>query len=486
MPSALMPSALMPSASVSSSSASAFAAGSAPKLRLNSEPSPENYSVGRPYRPGLRTSFTGISVGTEQELGDVKISKEKNGSAHIAIVRVRTDREQYGLFGEALLEVTTDIGGATHHTGDLYDYTLEIKATPTEMAEPAPGQGPAAAHATQGDRVDAFKELAARINAMGSLGGRLLPTDAGPSCYVDISNSVHLIRLDESGRDMSGGGSQITVGLATADLLQNSPKPGEPQTASSAILGLIRRAPWYQPQLEAELVPPAATGPSAPPSPASLSSSSSPPAPAPDSKATATTSYDNPEGASKAFAYLVSIISFLAELLQETQEKGGQLYDSAIKNKWQILPRTKPWDILNELTPADRAKVQQAIREHRLSGSPAWDQARDHVTSGRDLAGHPAPRPAIQAAGEPQPRLGSLFEFRDGPPHGVPGAKGSIWDPDIHTPQRVVRPDDNSGEVRGGKFIAGLAAKLSPAIADAMAAAARKDTTTPEEDAEWD
>ncbi|GAA1249548.1 hypothetical protein GCM10009665_45420 [Kitasatospora nipponensis] len=355
-----------------------------------------------PVQRVYRTEFAGSSLGTEQELIGVKVAKARNTDSHIAEVLDNA--------GHLLLEVTTDIGGQQSFRG-YYDYTLEMKAAPTEVADQ---QGWAA-------RRRAFRAVVELFDAAADAGGTPLTSRAlGEEFQLVVRNQEHLVHSD-FGHGVSGSSDQVTLGIRAQDVGSDLGEAG--LMAAGAF--------WYDREIGSELP---------------------------------VEGLIDAVGSRTVYSYVMSVLRFLASLIRENElsfdgapeSYRKNLYDSDIKNRWSVLPRTPPWDLLDILAATDSTAVKVAIA--KTPPPPGidptiWKAARQHINTRQSLAGHDQPTPLI-AGGQ-----GALFEFRSSVPpafgHALHGAEHQAAAPQGQAPsadfaevmrQRRARLGSDSGQ----------------------------------------
>ncbi len=290
---------------------------------------------------------------------------------------------------EHVLEITTDIGGSEVYRGSLCDYTMEVKATPTEI-------GDAAGWSARRRALDA---LVVSMNSAGTYGGKLQAGDAGPGFQVVVRNARHWFHL-ESDHLIAGSSDQATVGLPAEDIGKATLLHDHARWFSAAHgADLDTAGPWVDVALAKAL-------------------------------------YSLVISAITQLALLIESDKLAIEGMPKDQYTTNP-YDSSIKNKWGVLPRTPPYAALDVLSDGDKREVKRLIREHPVPQgvtARAWAAARGHITARSDLAGHQVPAPTID--GKP----GALFEFRTSAEAFA--EVNALWTPDYARQRTRDRPRD--------------------------------------------
>ncbi|RLK58916.1 actin cross-linking domain-containing toxin [Actinokineospora cianjurensis] len=309
-----------------------------------------------------RTEFTGPSVGTEQEFLGVRIGRKSAGGSGIADVVSH---------GQVLVQITTDIGGGGDAPFGYLGYTMEIKTSPTEVTDVAGWES----------RRSAIREVIAAIAIMVQVKGGAFTAGKLGEFDLVVHNSDHVVYgSDTLSTGVSGSSRHATFGLPFALL-------GTEHAA------LVTKAGWYQDWSEEfDLI-----------------------------EGTGWVDRDRSLG---VYNYLRSVLTRLAELtadyslavhgLHELKGFTGNLYDSAIKNRWGVLPRTSPWVAIELLATSDRDRIRPTLlkRPSRIDDPVIWSAAVSHITQHRSLAGHTPTAPTYTEQDLP----GTLFEFRSAIP----------------------------------------------------------------------
>ncbi len=310
-----------------------------------------------------RTKFAGPSVGTEQEFLGVRVGKKANGGSLLA--EVVKD-------GELLVQVTTDIGGGGDAPEGYRGYTLELKTSPTEVSDDGGWSR----------RTNAVKEV---LNAIGqfvlSKDDCSFTTGDLGEFEVVVHNSDHVVYKDSSSSGVTRSSKHATYGLPFAHL-------GTDESGAE----LVRAAGWYREwSVEFDKI---------------------------------TGEWADENRARAVFYYLRSVLLKLTDLtssyslavhnLKELKGFTGNLYDSHVKNKWGVLPRTAPWRAFDLLSIGDQKLLKPTLvaRPNEVTDQAIWTAAVWHIVQGLDLAGH-APTPPVFTEVE---LPGTLFEFRSSIP----------------------------------------------------------------------
>lgn len=297
--------------------------------------------------------FKSDTVGVEQELvGRYRISIADELRGVIGTVSCA---------GETLVYFTTDMGKNR-------DYTIELRTTPC-------------AH---DDKV----ALAARTRAMHFMYEAIKRAGAEQEgvtnqtdghCVIHIQKQQH--RIVEDDGSSAGFANQVSIGLKTSDLIRSENQ--------NKHIPMVTKT-WFNPALIDGLAP---------------------------------DGLEEPDVARRAFALVASVIAFINRLSAPPAGKEGASASSSssapahngagerpeiaalnspdIKNQWEALPRTPPWDWLKPLQANDRAIVVTA-----LYAQYAGTVGLDHVRAGQSLGSHPIPPFTIQH------EQGSVFEIR--------------------------------------------------------------------------
>ncbi|MBM7774998.1 hypothetical protein JOD54_005202 [Actinokineospora baliensis] len=323
-------------------------------LSTGSRPSPLDY----------RTTFTGPSVGTEQEFLGVRLGKAGSGGSLIA--EVVAD-------GRLLVQVTTDIGGGEDAPEGYLGYTMELKTSPTEVADE---DGWAA-------RTAAIRAVVKAIGSMVKSGSDTRAFSSGKLEDFDlvVHNTEHVVyKTDSWSSGVSGSSRHATYGLPFADL-----------GTTSAGAQLVQKAHWYLDWSEEfDLI----TGPWV-------------------ARDRALATYNYLRSVLVQLAALTTKHSLAVHNLGELRGYTGNLYDSSVKNSWGTLPRTAPLLAIGLLPQADQERVKTALRARpsRVTDTQVWTAVVWHIFQSLTLAGHTPAQPTY-ATGRP----GTLFEFRSGIP----------------------------------------------------------------------
>ncbi|SER26408.1 actin cross-linking domain-containing toxin [Actinokineospora terrae] len=310
-----------------------------------------------------RSEFAGPSVGTEQELLGVRIGRKASGGSEIADVVSG---------GQVLVQITTDIGGGGDAPFGYLGYTMEIKTSPTEVTDVAGWEL----------RRGAIREVIAAIADMVLVkGGSFTGGKLGAYDLV-VHNGDHVVYgADTLSTGVSGSSRHATFGLPFALL-------GTEHAA------LVSKAGWYEDWSEEF----------------DLIEGSSP--------------WVDRDRSLRVYNYLRSVLTRLARLtsdyslavhdLYDLKGFTGNLYDSAIKNRWGVLPRTSPWVAIELLAKSDRERIRPTLLKcpSRVTDPVIWSAAVSHITQHRSLAGHTPKAPTYTEEELP----GTLFEFRTGIP----------------------------------------------------------------------
>lgn len=310
-------------------------------------------------------NYTGPTVGVEQELD----------SGQKVVIPNPKDRGRLGSVlknGQVLVEFTSDVGGHQN------EYTIELKTTPTVKDGAANSVSTGVA-----ERQEALRIMVGAILRAGARKGPVASGTYGDYTIV-IDNPNHSIQLagrpsthENAASESVTFANQASLGVRTQDLSG---------AATADIALILQESKWYEAGLEADL--PVQQG------------------------------MQNLPGARRIYALVASTIAFLAKLVAEAPdlvkvnddgEIEGDLYNSTLKDKWGVLPRTPVWDWLDVLPPPDKGFVQTALREKYNNGTtkPAYN----HISNKLALAGHKIPDSTIGNT------AASVFEFR-----GVPQA----------------------------------------------------------------
>ncbi|GAA3035263.1 actin cross-linking domain-containing toxin [Actinokineospora globicatena] len=310
-----------------------------------------------------RVSFAGPSVGTEQEFRGVRFGKKKDDDR--SLIAEVVDQN------ELLLQVTTDIGGREDEVVGYREYTMEIKTSPTEVTDVV----------GWGKRTDAIRALIDRIATLvsGENGRGTFATGALGAFDLAVHNPDHLVyRSDEFSVGVSGSSRHATVGMPFADL-------GTDEVGAR----LVREAHWYLDWAkEFDEIPGDV--------------------------------WIDRDRSLAAYNYVRSVLVNLAELtnrfslavhdLFELKKFSGNLYDSAVKNTWGVLPRTSPWTAVKLLAQGDRERLRSTLlaQPESVLDKEIWAAVVAHVTRDLALAGHTPTAPTYTNQDLP----GTLFEFR--------------------------------------------------------------------------
>jgi RTX toxin RtxA len=172
---------------------------------------------------------------------------------------------------------------------------------------------------------------------------------------------------------MSQRAMQITIAL----------KAKEFGTSSSEEIRLLESGHWYNANLKREFV---------------------------------LTSLADPKTSQNVFAYIASVVRYIAKLAMNYGGCLGNLplTHPKVKNSWTILPRTKPSIMLNLLSPNDKRIVWDQIKATMQQHCPNPNLSKeilDYVLNGGEVAGHGINTATIGYHGE----QAILFEFREVP-----------------------------------------------------------------------
>jgi hypothetical protein len=255
--------------------------------------------------------------------------------------------------GVILVEFTTDMGSND-------EYTIELRTKPAEKEDPV----------AMRNRLEATRVMVSAIETAGKTREGVVTQDLG-GFHIEILHD-HTIRSDGPGG--IGFGNQASMGVQTDELASG--------TGDSALL--LRYAKWFDPGFAARL-----------PTPGLLEADKS----------------------ARVYGMVASVIKFLAEIvrkvgdtsLKEEGDIGFPVVSPEIKNQWEVLPRTPPWEWLDALQPSDKAAVQKQLRADFTTEK--FDKgAFLHISLKQALAGHPVPPATIGG------KHSSIFEFRSVPP----------------------------------------------------------------------
>ncbi|GAA0537782.1 hypothetical protein GCM10010172_18900 [Paractinoplanes ferrugineus] len=312
-----------------------------------------------------RKSFTGPSIGTEEELQGVKVLMPPTGPTVFAVVTFQPDESHERPTDEVLVEVTKDIGEEGTTSGR---YTIELRTTPTEKEDP-PGWL---------RRVRALRAVIWRIEECG---GRPLTDDWYDGFRTKVLYSEQFIEFPTSSKSVPAADRQATVGVPAAAL-------GTGPDHRRGKLHDLLTVPWYIADFTA------------------------------DDQVKAL-----PANERFAYAFVLSAVTALAGIWTEPR-LADRVNHLDVKNRWVVRPRTPPIRLLEALPGEAGARVRRLIAERVCPTGPAvaglsgsartglastWDRARKHVLAGEHMGGHQPPDVTIGAA----PAM--LFEYRQAP-----------------------------------------------------------------------
>lgn len=344
----------------------AWAAAIPPMQQVAKSSTDTNRALGAPVVQRV-VNYSGPTIGVEQEIASgqkVVIRDENARKGPLGVVK-KGD--------EVLVEFTADIGSF------LDEYTIELKTTPTTKNAGA-GTG-----LPEGivDRQAAMKVMVGAILRAGAREGPVVPGTYG-EYTIEIKKPNHRIRL--AGRATSADpadeqvrfADQASMGVKTSDLGIGG--------NSEEVRLILSNAPWFDRSLESQL----------------------------DSQG-----LTNAEQAKTVYALVASAIKFLHTIVESSDkvrvnEEGeirGDLYNSSIKDKWGVLPRTPVWDWIKSLARADQGAVKGKLRS--TYDKDPTKAAFKHIANSQDLAGHPVPASTIGGA------QASVFEFRAAVPDSL-------------------------------------------------------------------
>ncbi len=266
--------------------------------------------------------------------------------------RVVCKKDDRGVFvqvfkaGRMLAELTSDMGGPV-------DYTIELRTSPVVATD----------QLGNADRKHAVGLLVAAVKTAGRDRRAIIASDISgdnraAGFVLKIHNKNHRITYEDG--EISGASNQISVGVQTDAMLGGSPE--------SALL--LKSSAWFKPRADAK---------------------------AP---------FKDQAKAHRAFEMLLSAVEFLGGIYRSGN--AAKLHDPAIKNSWQVLPRTSPAEWLTPLVPADREVVLKMVQAHLTDDF--LQQAFDYMVMQKGaLAGHLVPAATILG------KHSSIFEFREVP-----------------------------------------------------------------------
>ncbi|MFF3504982.1 actin cross-linking domain-containing toxin [Streptomyces sp. NPDC003247] len=356
--------------------------------------------VQRVAAPAFGKSFAGSSIGSESELSGFVCALPVNASRTFAVVRSED--------GRPLVQVTKDMSQGPYpnpnnlpmaKTGQWQIHTVELVTYPSLMEK---GQVQERNDAVQ-FLLDVFRAHTAShshepLKAQTSEGGRYKLEVTGAKHIVAAGTGMN---AEEQGSvRMPPGGQQLTMGVAAKDFGTGAGRaPGDGEE-----LKLLESAPWYRRELAAEAaqrIPELSGRP------------------------------DDPAAVARVYAYLASIIDFTAHLLakyrlpMEGYEPQGApeafgLTDPKVKNEWQILPRTRPKNMLDTLQGSSRSAAMELLRTMQSRGGDeqAWKAARQYIfIGGGEVAGHGINDAKVTSTedGVETEHPAALFEFRTVP-----------------------------------------------------------------------
>ncbi|WP_135454298.1 MARTX multifunctional-autoprocessing repeats-in-toxin holotoxin RtxA [Vibrio echinoideorum] len=343
--------------------------------------------------PEFGSHFETTSIGIENELSGLVVALPSNSTQKFGYV--------YDSEGNPLFMLTKDMNQGSYTNpagitnikgiGNWQTHTIELVTYPSETRDKVAVES----------RKDAMlwlaKEFTSHINQSNHKSLSNLVSEDGRFTLA-ISNSNHLIAagngmsIESQGQTigMTPSGQQASMAVSAKDF----------GTGSSNEVKLLESAPWYQAGLLSEF-----------------------------SAIAENVTLDDQATAQNVFAYLTSIYSKTADLAKEygiyindwepTAEgfspNAQGLTDPKVKNAWEILPRTKPVQMLELLSSSDSRYVRQQILAN-LKSSHSESLAKNvfaYFQGGGEVAGHGINNATTGNSHNPEPAI--LFEFRSVP-----------------------------------------------------------------------
>lgn len=313
-------------------------------------------------RNHYRTAFASASLGTEEELP-------------ATIQLMTTDWSLFGVVSriddpEVLVQITKDLQVSA--LGDLGEYTIELRTTPTELSDQAGWR----------ERRLALQALISTIEK--NVGGHLSSKAAG-AYRITIFNPGNLIRSVTDGT-VKGTAKHATVGVAAAEIGTGVTLDDRQRLRKVHPLLTL---PWYAERFTAD--------------PGLLA-------------------LEDREKVSYAF-----VMSAVLKLAQIWTRYPDRLHLLEAKSMWDVLPRTPPVQILNSLRPVASTAARRMVTNRavpawaadwgQVPSAEVWEKARRHILAEGEMGGHP---PAAATVGG---RPAMLFEYRA----GIPDTFADAW-----------------------------------------------------------
>ena len=337
-------------------------------------------------------NYAAPTIGVEQEITGYKVDLSTGATAVIGVVQDKNNKK--------LVEFTKDMGEPTGNGRGRY--RIELRTTPAEAND---------ANAISERRKATAAIVAAIKQAAAHPDDTSVKTHDRDGFHIIIVNPDHNIW----GVGAATFDNQVSLGVPTADLAAQALAP---KTAENN--AIIDHAEWFKASYADKFAPAKTTSPNA----------------------------------KNVYVMLASVIGFIVKTVKEAKPNAEaveiDLTNPGIKDKWEVLPRTPPWEWLDCLGKDDKAEVHAQLQ--KTFADNLGKAALEYIETKKPLAGHPVPQATIDG------KHSSIFEFRrvpkelDAYPYvepvetPKPGATPPSWMAQRHAQMKPANKGEESDE----------------------------------------